>query len=98
MKILLLKINHRTKKELEKNDSILIKQNLHLKPIWHKNNLKNNNINLPLTKIRNILYLLREEIFPDELYILNDISKITIDLGNEENMKNLPFCPIKLIL
>ena len=80
MKILLLKINHRTKKELEKNDSILIKQNLHLKPIWHNNNLKNNNINLPLTKIRNILYSLREEKFPDELFILNDISKITIDL------------------
>ena len=85
-----------TKKELYKTASILIKQNLHLKPLWHKNNLKNNNIDLSLNKIRNILYSLREEKFPDELYILNDISKITINLGNEENRKNLPFCPMKL--
>ena len=25
-------------------------------------------------------------------YILKEISKITIDLSNEDNLKNLPFC------
>lgn len=40
------------------------------------------------------LYNLRKEKYPDENYILKDLSKITIDLGNEDNLKNLPFCPI----
>ena len=44
-----------------------------MKPLWYKNNLKINNINLPLTRIRDLLYSLREEKFPDEIYILNDI-------------------------
>jgi len=75
---------------------ILINQNLELKPLCHKNNLNKNNIILPLTKIRYIFYSLREEKYPDENYILKDISKITIDLGREENLKNLPFCPYNI--
>ena len=52
-----------TKKELENIVSMIIKQNIHLKFLWHKNNLKNNKIDLHLTKIKIILYLLREEKF-----------------------------------
>ena len=73
---------------------ILINQNLELKPLWHKINLNKNHIILPLTKIRDILYSLREEKYPDENYILKDISKITIDLGNEDHLKHLPFSHI----
>ena len=54
-----------------------------MKPLCHKNNLKMNNINLLLTKIRDLLYSLREEKF-NQIYILNDIQSITIDLGKEE--------------
>ncbi len=62
-----------------------------MKPLYHKNNLKINNINLPLIKIRDLLYSLREEKFPDEFYILNDIQSITIDLRKEKNMKTLSY-------
>ena len=55
-----------TKKDLEKRASLLIKQNLHMNPLWHKNNLKINNINLPLIKIRDLLYSLRGKKFPDD--------------------------------
>ena len=82
-------------KQIEETAKILINQNLELKPLWHKINLSKNNINMPLKKIRNILYSLREAKYPDELYIVNDISKITIDLGKEEKLKNLPFCHIR---
>ena len=70
---------------------ILIKQNLEFKPLWHKQNLYKNNINLSLNKIRTSLYQLREEQFPDESFILNNISNIMIDLGENESSKNLLF-------
>ena len=47
-----------------------------MKPLWHKNNLKINNIDLNFTRIRELLYSLTEEKFPDEFYILNDIQKV----------------------
>jgi hypothetical protein len=73
----------------------LMKQNLELKPLWNKINLNKNNIILSLSKIWNISYNLRDAKYPDKNYILKDISKITIDLGKERPLKNLPFCPIK---
>ena len=71
---------------------ILIKQNLELRPLWHKQNLYKNKINLYLNKIKTSLYQLREEQFPDEYFILNNISNITIYLRENESSKNLPFC------
>ena len=52
-----------------------------------------NNINFSQNQIKNLIYKLREETYPNDMNYLYDISKITISFSkNNKDYQNLPFC------
>ena len=73
----------------------LILKNLDLPLSFHIKNLESNKINIPKIKIKNILQLLREELFPKDDEYLEHIELIKIDLGSDKELRNLNICHIK---
>ena len=73
----------------------LIRTNINEPLNFHIENLHNNKINFHKSKIRKILYSIREEKYPKDQDFLNDIENITIELSNENKGKQ-NFCIIKI--
>ena len=73
----------------------LIKINLKEPLNFHIENLKNNKINIKKSRIRNILYTLREESFPKEEEFLKAINNIKIKLSNNELITEENYCIAK---
>ena len=72
----------------------LIKTNINEPLDFHVENLHKNKINFNKSKIRKILYSIREEKYPKDQIFLNYIENITIEFSNEINDKQ-NFCIIK---
>lgn len=62
---------------------------------FHIQNFSGNKIKISHNKIKNMLQQLREEHFPKDDAFLSNIELIKVDLGEDENLINLAFCPLK---
>ena len=97
------------KEETEKKDimskekeielaTLLIKNNIDKLPSFHINNLHNNNIHWNNTKIRNLVYKIKEETYPSNKIFLNYIHYAKVNLGDVESESNSFYiCPRQLI-
>ena len=86
-------LNITTNKEEQEIIISLIKKNLDKSISCHKNNFKNNAIEISLNKIKNLLQKLRKEEYAIDEEFLLEFSKIRIAfLETDTRLKNLPFC------
>ena len=85
----------KTEKENIEIAKKLIKNNLQMPLSFHIQNFNANKIKISHNKIKNMLQKIREENFPRDDVFLSNIELINIDLGEDENLINLAFCPLK---
>ena len=72
----------------------MIKTNINEPLDFHLQNFKLNKINWKKNKIKNLLYTIRESIYPKEEIFLMNIDKITIKLSSDKNTEQ-NFFPFK---
>lgn len=70
----------------------LILNNMNQPLQFHLDNLKNNNIKWKKTKVRNLLYKIREEKYPKDEIFLNSINLIKIRLTDNSENDEENFC------
>ena len=76
----------------------LIKANIDKTPIFHINNLRNNNINWSNNKIRNLVYRVQEEEYPSNKIFINYVQYTKVNLGEINSDSNSYFiCPKQII-
>lgn len=85
------------KLNINKHDNIefinsLIFANIEKPFLFHKTNLRNNNIYLKPNQIKWLLQKLREAKFPSDNKYLEDITKINITFDEYSDLKDIPFC------
>ena len=85
------KKNVRTEKETNELAINLIKGNITEELDFHIKNFRSNKIFWNTSKIRKLLYILREQKFPKEEEFLNSINSIKIKLSNTEEKEEI-FC------